>query len=300
MAETISRRAKGVRRQARRQSAGGRSRASGGGSLVDTLARMLPLSEEQWHKLFTTLILLATLGLALGVAVYAGVTEMVRVRIAEAAAASGYEVRRVEVRGVERMNELAVYERVLGERNRAMTELDLAALRQSLLALPYVHDARVARQLPDGLIIDIVERKPHAVLREAGRLMLIDHEGHRLERVRSAGGMLVVEGKGAPEQVVDLERLLETAPDLRPHIREAEWVGSRRWNLVFGTGQSLALPQGEDRAAAALKSFARLDGSNGLIGGRVAAFDMRSPERMYLRVPGRAEEARAALEQEGT
>jgi len=299
MAETISRKAKGVRRQSRRQGAGGRSRG-GGGSLVDTLARMLPLTEEQWHKVFTTLILLAALGLALGVAVFAGVTDMVRTRIAESAAASGYEVRRVEVRGVERMNELAVYERVLGERNRAMTELDLPALRQSLLALPYVQDARVARQLPDGLIIDIVEREPHAVLREAGRLMLIDRDGHRLQRVRSAAGMLLVEGEGAPEQVGDLERLLDTAPDLRPHVREAEWVGSRRWNLTFGTGQSLALPQGEDRAAAALKSFAQLDGSNGLIGGRVAAFDMRSPERMYLRVPGRAEEARAALTQEGT
>ena len=36
-------------------------------------------------------------------------------------------------------------------------------------------------------------------------------------------------------------------------------------------------------------TFARLDGVNRLLGGKVAAFDMRSPDRIYLRVPGRAD-----------
>jgi cell division protein FtsQ len=35
-------------------------------------------------------------------------------------------------------------------------------------------------------------------------------------------------------------------------------------------------------------SFARLDGTNRLLGGRVVAFDMRSPDRIYMRVPGRS------------
>ena len=55
----------------------------------------------------------------------------------------------------------------------------------------------------------------------------------------------------------------------------------------------LALPEGEREAASALVSFARLDGQNRLLGGRVATFDMRTPERIYIRIPGRADEARA-------
>ena len=139
------------------------------------------------------------------------------------------------------------------------------------------------------------------MLRENGHLVLIDIEGKRLETVSpaKARGMLVVAGEGVETRVGDLSRLLEAAPELGDQVVEAEWIGNRRWNLTFATGQHLALPQGDDRAAGALASFARLDGTNGLLGGRIASFDMRSPERIYLRVPGRAEQARE-LQQEGT
>ena len=41
-------------------------------------------------------------------------------------------------------------------------------------------------------------------------------------------------------------------------------------------------------------SFARLDGTNRLLGGKVAAFDMRAPGRVYLRVPGRTDPVEAS------
>jgi cell division protein FtsQ len=47
----------------------------------------------------------------------------------------------------------------------------------------------------------------------------------------------------------------------------------------------LALPEGEIEAASALVKFARLDGQNRLLGGQVLAFDMRSPPRLYMRLP---------------
>ena len=58
--------------------------------------------------------------------------------------------------------------------------------------------------------------------------------------------MLQISGPGAQAQVEALTALLDAAPALRPQVREAEWVGNRRWNLTFKTGQVLALPQGEE------------------------------------------------------
>ncbi|MDE2620965.1 MAG: cell division protein FtsQ, partial [Sphingomonadales bacterium] len=133
--------------------------------------------------------------------------------------------------------------------------------------------------------------------RKPDKLVLIDAQGHELEPVGSAGtrGRLVISGPGAGTRVEELSALLEAAPALKPQVAEAEWVGNRRWNLKFGTGQVLALPEGEKASANALIAFARLDGVNRLLGGRVAAFDMRAPDRIYFRVPGRTEEeARAA------
>lgn len=63
-----------------------------------------------------------------------------------------------------------------------MPLVDVEALRQDLLGLSWVEDARVSRQLPDTLVIDIVERTPHAVLRKPGRLVLIDATGRESSR----------------------------------------------------------------------------------------------------------------------
>jgi cell division protein FtsQ len=292
MAQTIRRNAKPVRRQARAQSAKTKARKARQktNSLVDALMRFLPFTEEQLHKAFLVLILGALAALAWLVASMAGLTALAGQQVALAAADAGYEVNRVEVRGVERMNELTVYERVLGEKDRAMPLVDLHAVRASLMELPWVKDARVSRQLPDTIVVDVIEREPHAVLKKPDRLVLIDPTGHELEPVSEAEakGMLRISGPGAQQQVEALSALLDAAPALRPQVAQAEWVGNRRWNLTFKTGQVLALPQGEDRSSGALMSFARLDGVNRLLGGKVAAFDMRNPERIYLRVPGRS------------
>jgi len=292
MAQTIRRNAAPVRRQARSQGTRTKVRKAKAqtNSLIDALMRVLPFTEEQLHKAFLVLILAGAAAAAWFVASAAGLTALAGRQLAYAAADAGYEVERVEVRGVERMNELKVYERVLGQQDRAMPLVDLHALRASLMQLSWVEDARVSRQLPDTIVVDIVERKPHAALRRAGRLVLIDHTGHELEPISEADarGMLRISGPGAQAQVEALSTLLDAAPALRPQVAQAEWVGNRRWNLTYKTGQVLALPQGGERAAAALIDFARADGLYRLIGGKVAAFDMRNAPRLYMRVPGRS------------
>ena len=262
-------------------------------TLLSDIVSWIPLSETQWHRLLMVLILGGAAAMVAVVANAAGVPALARQQFAAIAASSGFELRRVEVHGVKRLNELKVYERALAQRNRAMPLVDVAGLRDELLQLSWVADARVSRQLPDTLVIDIVERSPHAVLRLPDRLVLIDATGHQLEPIspERARGKLILSGPNAGTQVAVLTSLLGAAPALKPQLREAEWVGSRRWNLTFRTGQVLALPEGNRPMAKALVDFARLDGTNRLIGGRVAAFDMRTPGRIYLRIPGRSDQA---------
>ncbi|OJW73878.1 MAG: cell division protein FtsQ [Sphingomonadales bacterium 63-6] len=290
MAQTIKRKAQGVRRAAAARGTARKVKKarSTTGAMADVLMRWLPFTEEQLQKIFLALILAGAMALALFIAVLAGLPALINQQIATLAADAGFEVRRVEVRGVQRMNELKVYERVLGERDQAMPLVDLDAVRVRLLALSWVKDARVSRRLPDSLVIDIVERTPHAVLKKADKLVLIDETGHELEPVSPAAarGALVIEGPGAGRQVAALGDLLDAAPALEPQVASAEWVGNRRWNLTFKTGQVLALPQGDKESAGALVAFARLDGVNRLLGGKVATFDMRAPERIYMRIPG--------------
>jgi len=293
MAQTIKRKAKGVRRAAAARGNAQKVRKAKAktGSFLDWVMRFVPFTEDQLQRGFLLLILGSGAALALFVARLAGVPEMVQYQLSLLAKDAGFEVVHVEVRGVERLNQLKVYEKALGLQERAMPLVDLGMLREDVLQLSWVEDARVSRQLPNTLVIDIIERKPHAVLRKPGRLMLIDHTGVELEPVSAdqAGDMLVIEGPGANRQVEALSKLLDTAPALQPHVAEAEWIGNRRWNIKFTTGQVLALPQGEEKAAAALITFAQMEGVNQLLGGKAVAFDMRNPDRVYMRIPGRSQ-----------
>ena len=282
----VTRKPTGVRRSAaaRNRSQKARAARSHTSGLFDRAMAALPFTEEQWHRFFLGAIIAAGLAIAWTIASYAGVPELAKAELSKSAARSGFEVSRVRVSGVERMNEQLVYERVLAEQDRPMPLVDLEDVRARLLELPWVEDARVSRQLPDTLKVDIVERVPHAVLRKPDRLVLIDPRGNELEPISSknAEGKLLIEGPGAARQVEELGRLLDAAPALKPQIASAEWVGNRRWNLTFKTGQLLALPEG-DLGAPALVKFAQLDGMHRLIGGKPIAIDMRVPDRAYLR-----------------
>lgn len=291
MSRKITRKPKSARRTAASRGKANKVRKAKAktGHALDSVMAWMPLTEEQLHRVFLAVILGGAAALAWFVASMAGVPAMAERQLAAVAGDAGFEVRRVDVRGVDNMNELRVYERALAHRDRAMPLVDIQALRRELLDLSWVNDARVSRQLPDTLVIDIVERKLHAVLRKVDKLVLIDGSGNELEPIAAANveDRLIVSGPGAAQQVTGLTKLLKAAPAIKPQVREAEWIGNRRWNLTFKTDQVLALPEGEDESASALVAFAKLDGTNRLLGGKVVAFDMRAGDRIYLRIPGR-------------
>lgn len=279
----------GVRRAAAAQNravAARKARGSASG-ILDRMMGILPFTEEQWSRIWLAAIIGGTVGIGFIIATLAGLPALAQAQVAKIAADAGFEVRHVRVSGTGRMDEQQVYARALATRNQPMPDVDIAKLREDLRALPWVKDARVSIQLPHTLAIDIVERTPHAVLEKPDRLVLIDAGGVELEAIapEKAKGMLRLAGPGAGKQAKALEQLLAAAPALAPKVEAAEWVGNRRWNLTFTTGQLLALPEGEAEGASALVKFARLDGKNRLLGGKVLAFDMRTPPRLYLRLP---------------
>ncbi|MBX7457946.1 FtsQ-type POTRA domain-containing protein [Qipengyuania sp. 1NDH17] len=282
----VSRKPTGVRRSAAARSRSQKARAAKKhtSGLLDRAMSALPFTEEQWHKFFLVAILAIGMIIAWNVAKYAGLPELAQTELAKSASRAGFEVDRVRVTGVERLNEQVVYERVLGEQDRPMPLVDVEAIRERLMELSWVKDARVSRQLPDLLRIDIVEREPHAVVVKPDRLILVDATGHDLEPIsaKEAQEMLLISGPGAQKQVAELDRLLDAAPALTPQIAAAEWIGNRRWNLTFKTDQLLLLPS-EDQGPAALVKFAEMDGRNRLIGGKAIAIDMRVPDRVFLR-----------------
>lgn len=254
-------------------------------SIGNRFLAVLPFTDDQLRKGFTFFFLLLFLVLAVVIARMTGLTDVAQKQVTKWTADAGFEVRKIEIRNVKQMNELAIYEVVLAEQNRAMTKVDLEDIRAKLMTFGWVADARVSRQLPDTLIVDIVERVPKAVWKNGDDRALVDSNGVVLEELKTGdhNDMLEISGENSQNKIDDLFVLLDNAPALMSGVAAAKWVGKRRWDLRFKTGEILALPEGDTASAAALIDFARMDGISRILGQGVSYFDMRDPERAYFR-----------------
>jgi cell division protein FtsQ len=139
-------------------------------------------------------------------------------------------------------------------------------------------------------VIDIIERTPAALWQNQGQLALIDTEGVVLDRVPvdKMPDLPLLIGPGANAQEQQLSRLIASIPTLKPQLASATWVGSRRWDLSFQSGENVLLPEGEVQAAEALAHFAKHDRSEGLLGRGILQFDLRNWPRtrhMTVRLP---------------
>jgi cell division protein FtsQ len=263
------------------------------------IAKRLPLDQARANRwaAIAFAFFLAVIGAVVLVAL--DVPHRAMTGIGEAIGRAGFTVKRVEVVGIRHMDSAPVYEIALDQRSMAMPLVDVSEIRQQLLRFGWVKDARVSRRLPDTLVVDIVERQPAALWQDKDRLALIDADGVVIDRVpvTQMPDLPLLIGPGANLHERDLNRLIEAAPTLKPQLVSATWVGGRRWDLTLQTGETIALPEGNDEAKAALAKFADLDKATGLLGRGLVRFDLRLPGKMIVRLPHAASEPASAKTQ---
>ncbi|MBK8628837.1 MAG: cell division protein FtsQ/DivIB [Sphingomonadales bacterium] len=245
----------------------------------------LPVQSETVERVVSRGMFVTVAVAALGIAWMAGVPGYLGTEAAKAAGRAGFQVKRVEVNGVDRMDRLTVYGIALDQHSMAMPLVDLDRVRGRLIEHGWIEDARVSRRLPDTLVVDIVERKPSAIWQNNQKLSLIDEHGVVLERVdpNAMPDLPILVGPDAKQAAGEFGRLVDRAPSLKNRIVSASRIGGRRWDVRFDSGETLALPEGEDAAGEAFIRFARIDGVEGLLGRNFARFDMRNPDRMVIR-----------------
>ena len=256
-------------------------------SMPKKIADRLPVKQASANALARWMFGLFAAGAVALALVALEVPAKVGVAAGEAMGEAGFRVRSVDVQGIQRMDSKPVFQIALDQKSMAMPLVDVAAIRERLLQYGWVKDARVSRRLPDTLVIDIVERRPAALWQDEQKLSLIDAEGVVLDRVPISAmpDLPLLIGPGANAQSRQLEALLAEVPTLRPQLESASWVGKRRWDLNFQSGETVALPEGQAAAKAAIEKFARLDKSAGLLGRGLLRFDLRIPGKMVVRLP---------------
>jgi cell division protein FtsQ len=296
-----------------RRGAAGRSKArkSAKVAVPKKIAKRLPVDQARANKLAG--LIFGAFMLAIGLVVLVALDVPVKAERAAASAVghAGFTVSGYQIVGLAHMDRAKIDDVVTDELHRAAEQagmdkapqalVDTAEMRRRLLEFGWVKDARILRRLPDTLVIDIVERKPAALWQSQGQLALIDSEGVVLDRVpvNKMPDLPLLIGPGANAQEQELSSLMADVPTLKPQLASATWVGGRRWDLNFQSGETVALPEGDVAARTALVKFAKADKQSGLLGRGLVRFDLRVPGKMIVRLPHAIEPPPPASQQQG-
>jgi len=279
-AQVTTRSARGTPARAK-PAARGRPAARGNG-----MVPRIPLPDGLLRRVRNWTLGLFVAGACIGGLIAMGVPQMTGMAAAHTLGRMGFTVRNIQLTGLHQVDRDTVYRIASEAHGQDMPLVDLTQLRSQLLQIGWIEDARVSRRLPDTLAIDLVERVPAAVLQRNQQLALIDAQGHILAAV-DAHTMPVqlplVIGDGVEAHIAQLQALIASQAPLKQLIEGATWVGQRRWDLRFQSGETLSLPEGDDAAIKALALFAKKDQEARLLGQGYVRIDMRDPSRMVVR-----------------
>lgn len=171
----------------------------------------------------------------------------------------------------------------------SLVGFDASSARTRIEELPWVRLASVDRMLPDRVNVTIYEHVPLARLVADGKIWVINKDGERIvaDADNAFPGLPLLQGEGAAAAADDLFAHLSNWPQLLGQLREAEWVGGRRWDLRFVSGVVVQLPE-QDKdfgTEQALPLLAKLEEARHVLTLNAGQVDLRLQDRVVLRLP---------------
>jgi cell division protein FtsQ len=198
-------------------------------------------------------------------------------------ARAGLALDQVQVTGRSETSQTEILTAIGVQRGTPLLSVDIQAIRQRLIALPWVATATVERQFPNGLSVDITEAQPLALWQRQQQLYLVSRDGKVIEtsNLQKYAKLLVIVGDEAPQHADHLIDMLASEPDLQHQVTAAVWVGKRRWNLRLNNVVDVKLP--EEGADDAWHRLAELNRQNQLLDKDISVVDLRLPDAVVVR-----------------
>lgn len=205
------------------------------------------------------------------------------------AAASGFAVHRITIKGAEKTSEdelLTAMGPVIGS---SLLHFDPYSARARIEDIGWVRSAAVSRLLPNTIHISVREREPAAVWQLSGKLHLIDQNGAVIREIGAYeySNLPLIVGAGAPGSASDVLKALRGEPALWGAAAALIRVGDRRWNLRLKSGADVKFPErGVERA---VRDLSKLQTAYGILDRTLEYIDLRDPDRLIYREKDSAE-----------
>lgn len=164
-------------------------------------------------------------------------------------------------------------------------DLDLEAIRQTIVGLDPVKEASL-RIKPGGILhIDVIERIPAFVWRTREAVELLDESGAHvgfIEARSNRADLPLIAGEGADRYVKEASNLFAAAGPLGARVRGLVRMGERRWDMVLDRGQRILLPV--EQPVQALERVITLGEADEMLERDISVIDMRLSQRPTLRM----------------
>jgi len=212
--------------------------------------------------------------------------------------AAGFRIASIAFSGNRHLNRDEILARAGVTGTSSLLFFDVADARAKLVADPRIADATLLKLYPDRLQITITERKPYALWQVNGRVNVIADDGSVLENYVSQPfvDLPLLVGKGAETRAREFLQLLSQYPDVRDNVRASVLIAERRWNLRLKNGLDVKLPEAD--LAEALEKLERLDRTYQLTSRDITTIDLRTQDRVTVRLSDGAAQAREAAAKE--
>lgn len=199
------------------------------------------------------------------------------------AAAVGFEVHRITVRGADETSEEDLLSAVGPVVGSSLLHFDAHAARARVEELGWVRSAAVSRLLPNTIHVSVREREPAAVWQLSGALHLIDQNGAVIREIGAYeySNLPLIVGAGAPGAASDILKALRAEPALWGAASALIRVGDRRWNLRLKSGADVKFP--EEGVVRAVGDLAKLQDAYGLLDRSLEYIDLRDANRLVYR-----------------
>ncbi len=164
-------------------------------------------------------------------------------------------------------------------------DIDLNEKRDAIAALPWIRSVVIERQLPNMMIIQVVEKEPIAIWQHHKKYSPIDEQGEPIPDDKTViSNVLLVVGEDAPKHTPQLIEELNKYPDIRKHVRSAVRVGKRRWDLYLNDAEhGLVVRLPETDIADALQRLQEFDETGQILERDLNVIDLKLPDRLIVR-----------------
>ncbi len=198
-------------------------------------------------------------------------------------ASQGLQVKDIVIEGRNRTNMVDLQRAIHVKPNDPVLAVDVANIQQKITAMPWVDNVTVARNYNGIIIVKITERIPFVLWDRPGRKMaVVDTKGHIIAKANPNDfkTLLNVRGVDAPQHTVDLMQMVLEEPDIAKHIRGAEWIGDRRWDLITIGETRIHLPEGD--MGYALSRLAKIQTEKNILNRDLLSIDLRANDRIII------------------